>query len=109
MISSNLKLVASLLQVTVLLTFARIARSPRETELEIKAIKARKKGEPLNQQNKDSVSEQLFTFPELSYVFKVLPRLLEELEELLLQWSDQTVKAALSSMGKPRLRRRPPQ
>lgn len=75
-------------------------------EAEIKAIKARKKGEPLNQQNKDSVSEHLFTFSELSYAFKVLPGLLEELETLVLQWSDQTVKVALSPQGKPRLRRR---
>ena len=95
-----------MLQIPVLLTFTRIARTPRETELELKAIKTRKKGEPLNQQNKDSVSEHLFTFPELSYVFKVLPRLMEELEELLLQWSDQTVKVVLSTEGKPRLRRR---
>ena len=101
-----MKLVASLLQLPVLIIFSQIARNPRETEAEIKGIKGRKKAEALSQQNRDGVSELLYTHQELTYLFRVLPKFLEDMQELLLQWSDQIVKVALSAEGKPRLRRR---
>ena len=90
----------------MVLTFTRVGRNKEETEQELNAIKRRKKGEPLSIQNKDELSEHLFTFQEMNYLFQVIPTFLEDTQNLLLRWCEQTARLAHSLGGKPRLRRR---
>ena len=93
------------MQNLVLLTFARIGVQAHEGIHSENEVKARRKGEPLSEKNRDGISEQLFTYSELTSLFQSSPGWFESMRDLLLTWSQEVVTLSNNTVHKAMLRR----
>jgi hypothetical protein len=97
-----MKVLGSVLQNLVLMTFARCGRTPAEGLQDESDIKARKRGVPLAERNSDGVSNHLYTYQELLPLFHAAPAWLDSMRDLMLAWSEKMVVLCKNSRHKAR-------
>jgi len=98
-----MKVIASVLQLLVLLSFCRCGRTPQEGLEDESGIKAKGRGEALPSKNYDGVSQHLHTYSELSPFFQGNPSWLDSMRDLLLSWSEDVLQFSRNSQIKAKL------
>ena len=95
-----MKVVASVLQNLVLLTFARCGRTAQDGIEDESEIKSRSRDSPLRETNDDEVSQFLYTYEELRNVFDSEALWVESMRTMLLLWCEKMVDFCRNSSFK---------
>ncbi len=98
-----MKVMASVLQLLVLLSFCRCGRTPQEGLEDESSIKARGRSEAMLNRNYDGVSQHLYTYSELSPFFQATPGWLDGMRDLMLAWSEDVLQFCRNSQIKSKL------
>lgn len=90
--ATNMKIIASIMQLLVLTLFARTGRASQDIIADETDIMQRKKGQVLSLRNDDGVSQNLIAFSEFQGVSHLLLPFLEDMREEIRSWSEELLR-----------------
>ena len=93
-ILDNLKMIASVMQMFILVVFISVGRENAQLANDEAEIASRKKGKQLGPENNDGVSDKLFSFKDMEQFVLISRSWIEEQKEKLFQWASGVIKAA---------------